>query len=153
MDLRALIRLHARHGRMYPKGMVIFSEGDPGEEFYVILSGAVEIVKERAAPGGPPERYVLGRLDPGSFFGEMSTFMGELRSATAVALEDTAVLYFDQQSAVRLILASPEFGLGIIRTLCARLRTQDERTVAAQAVARKLTQRRGPGSPPTASST
>lgn len=131
--LRGLSR---RHGRVYPRGSVIFTEGETGGEFYVVLSGAVEIAKETAGPDGRVEHRVLATLGPGAFFGEMGTFTGEPRSATAIAIEDTAVLYFDQSTAAQLLRANPQFGLDIIRTLCQRIRSLNGRLLEAEARAR-----------------
>lgn len=134
--MRLLQGLTQRHGRAYPRGSVIFSEGEPGGEFYVILSGAVEIAKEGTGPGGRPEHRVLATLQPGAFFGEMGTFTGEPRSATTIAIEDTAVLYFDERTAAQLLRANPQFGLDIIRVLCQRIRSLNERLLDAEARAR-----------------
>lgn len=136
LDVRLLRSLSQRHGRVYPRGSVIFTEGEQGGEFYVVLSGTVEIAKQSVGPDGRPEHSVLARLGPGSVFGEMSTFTGEPRSATAIAAQDVAVLYFDQRTALQLLRASPQFGLDLIRTLCQRIRTLNERLLEAEARAR-----------------
>jgi CRP-like cAMP-binding protein len=67
----------------------------------------------------------------------MGTFTGEPRSATAIAAEDVAVLFFDQHTAIQLLRASPQFGLDLIRTLCRRIRALNERLLEAEARARQ----------------
>lgn len=128
--------LSQKHGHVYPRGSVIFAEGEVSGDFYVILSGSVEIAKEGVGPDGKPEHRVLVTLGPGSFFGEMATFTGEARSATTIAVEDTAVLHFNQLSAAQLLRANPQFGLDIIRTLCQRVRSLNQRLLDAETRAR-----------------
>ncbi|MBI2939874.1 MAG: DUF2225 domain-containing protein [Chloroflexi bacterium] len=132
LDLDALRGLRRKHGAFYPKGSVIFKEGDPSTFFYVILQGSVRFVKERrggqADPSGEPGVH-LATLGPGHFFGEMATFTGRPRSATAICEADTSVLYFDQATALDLVTSSPRFALSLIRTLCDRLTYADDRLV------------------------
>jgi diguanylate cyclase (GGDEF)-like protein len=71
------------HGRFCPAGHVIFREGDPGEELFIIERGRVEI--SISLPDG--SQRTLREFTAGDFFGEMSIVEGENRSATARALE------------------------------------------------------------------
>lgn len=67
--------------RHFPDGAVIFGEGTPGTELFIIERGEVEILKE-TAPGKP---LSIARLGPGDFFGEMAFVDHGPRSASAVA--------------------------------------------------------------------
>src|SRR5262245_51831622 len=58
------------------EGEELFSQGDPGEDFYVIVEGKAE-----ARADGDK----LGDLDSGDFFGEMALIDGGERTATVVA--------------------------------------------------------------------
>lgn len=69
-------------------GEAIFFEGQPGDCAYIIERGAVDIV---ARVDGKPD-VVIGRLGPGDLFGEMALIDMPLRSATAVAREETELL-------------------------------------------------------------
>jgi MFS family permease len=62
-----LLRVHV------PAGEIIFRQGDPGDRFYVIGEGEVEI----APDGGPPK--TLGR---GAYFGEIALLRDVPRTAT-----------------------------------------------------------------------
>jgi CRP-like cAMP-binding protein len=62
-----------------PAGRTVFSQGDPGDALYVIVSGAVEVRGER---GGQGERVAV--LGPGDCVGEMALVTGDPRSAEAV---------------------------------------------------------------------
>src|SRR4051794_20082422 len=73
--------------RSYDAGQVIFREGDEGDTCFVVRSGAVKITREH---GG--RTIALAELRAGDMFGELSMFGGEVRSATAQALEATAAV-------------------------------------------------------------
>lgn len=67
----------------YTDGEVIFSQGDPAADLFVISSGHVRIGREHA--GVTTELATLG---PGDFFGEMGLFAPGPRTASATALGD-----------------------------------------------------------------
>lgn len=69
-----------------PAGQVIFREGDPGDFTIRIKSGRIEISKENQG-----SKKVLAELGPGDILGELAVFSDLPRTATATALEDTAV--------------------------------------------------------------
>jgi putative ABC transport system ATP-binding protein len=71
--------------RHYAVGDTIIREGEPGEEFFLISEGEVEIIRAD---------HEVARLGPGDFFGEVALISGEPRNATAVAMDevDTYVL-------------------------------------------------------------
>src|SRR3954452_21222750 len=73
--------------RTYEAGQVVFREGDEGDTCFVVRFGAVKITREH---GG--RTIALAELRAGDMFGELSMFGGEVRSATAQALEDTAAV-------------------------------------------------------------
>src|SRR5882757_6948934 len=73
--------------RTYEAGQVVFREGDQGDTCFVVKSGAIKISREH---GG--RTIALAELRVGDMFGELSMFGGEVRSATAAALEDTAAI-------------------------------------------------------------
>lgn len=62
-------------------GEIIFEEGESGEELYLIKEGEVKIFRHRKG-----QDIILARLKRGDFFGEMSVFTGEPRSASAQAV-------------------------------------------------------------------
>lgn len=74
----------------YEDGQVIFSQGDPAADMYVIVSGLVRI--ERESGGQSVELAMLG---PGEFFGEMGLFAPGPRTASAVAVGDVGVEVID----------------------------------------------------------
>ena len=130
IDFEALRSLRDRHGAGFPRGRVICREGDTTSEFYVVLQGSVEVSQKDKATG---EKRVLFTVPAGGFFGEMSCFSGLPRSATCIAAEDSVLLYFNQDTAIQLLRASPRFALGVIQSLCDRLRNANERIAGLEA--------------------
>ena len=72
----------AQEGYFQP-GQIIVTQGTPGQAFYLILSGRVEILRDGVS---------LGAFGPGDFFGEMSLLDQAPRSATIRALDQTSCL-------------------------------------------------------------
>ena len=69
-------------------GDVLFEEGEPGDCFYVVSKGAVEISKSIQGDGS--EKLAVRRA--GEAFGEMALLNDASRSATAKALEESLLL-------------------------------------------------------------
>jgi putative ABC transport system ATP-binding protein len=65
--------------RHFAAGETIVREGEPGEEFFVISDGEVEVIRAD---------HEVARLRPGDFFGEVALISGEPRNATIVAEGD-----------------------------------------------------------------
>lgn len=103
-------------GTVYPKGAVVFREGDEGDAFYLIQSGAVEVSRETGGHKG-----VLALLERGDFFGEMAIVDDERRSATVTAIADTRLLPITRVSFRRRVRRDPGMALHLLRTLCARI--------------------------------
>lgn len=81
----------------HPAGTVLVRRGDPGDKFYVIRAGRVQVSdRPGLTPGHEPE------LGPGDFFGEVALITGDPRNATIVALDDVELysLTKDEFSAV-----------------------------------------------------
>ncbi|MHB1300453.1 MAG: cyclic nucleotide-binding domain-containing protein [Burkholderiales bacterium] len=81
----------------YPKGAVIFSDGDEADHIYFIESGYVSIFIEKFT-----SREEISSLGPGDYFGEMAFFSGDRRSASAVALLDTTLVSIDKTAFLNL---------------------------------------------------
>jgi putative ABC transport system ATP-binding protein len=71
--------------RHYAADETIIREGEPGEEFFLISEGEVDVIRAD---------HEVARLGPGDFFGEVALISGEPRNATVVAIGevDTYVL-------------------------------------------------------------
>jgi putative ABC transport system ATP-binding protein len=73
-----------------PAGSLLFSQGDDGDVAYVVESGEIHLIRERA--GGGEE--LVQRMGPGRYFGELAPLFGIRRTATARAAVDTVVTTF-----------------------------------------------------------
>jgi potassium efflux system protein len=83
---------------------VICQENEPSEEFYIILSGAVEVFSER-------NNQVIATLREGEFFGEISLLIGTPRTATVRALTaDTVLFVVERQQLQKLLSEHKELG-------------------------------------------
>ena len=112
-------------GRVYKLGEVIFSQGDLGDEMYLVQSGAVEYSYRQG-----DSEAVLTVLEQGDFFGEMAVVDIDPRSATARAFRNTQVVIVTKEALVRIFDRHPELmtlvTLNIARVLSQRLRSIDE---------------------------
>ncbi len=108
--------LSSRFGRSFPAGQVLFREGDPGAEMFVIQSGRVKISK--VFPSGERTLAVIG---PGEFFGEMAILNDKPRTATATALEALDALVIDGRTFEAMVLGNGEIAVRMITRLARRL--------------------------------
>ncbi|NEP18875.1 MAG: mechanosensitive ion channel [Leptolyngbya sp. SIO4C1] len=108
LELRQLIEIGYRQRRK--AGKVLFHEGDPGNAFYVILEGQVEIVAEKL------DRR-LATLEAGQFFGEVALLLGIPRTATVRITEDALLFVINHQSFSHLLRRCPDLSALILRGL------------------------------------
>lgn len=102
----------------FPQGQIIVTQGTPGQAFYLILSGRVEILRDGVS---------LGAFGPGDFFGEMSLLDQAPRSATIRSLEDTSCLMLSSWDFKALLERHPSIAIKLLEVLSRRLRVADER--------------------------
>lgn len=93
-ELRHIIQQGYR--QMLKPGDIICEENDPGDSFYIILSGLVEVFVESIG------KQVATRK-PGEFIGEMSLLLGTPRTATLRTLEDTILFVVDRENLKSLL--------------------------------------------------
>jgi MFS family permease len=95
-------------------GDQIVREGEPGDRFYIVASGGVEV----AADGKP-----LRTLGPGEHFGEIALLREVPRTATVVAREDSELLTLDRDEFVAAVTGHPESREAADAVIGARLGT------------------------------
>jgi CRP-like cAMP-binding protein len=102
----------------YVAGEEIIAEGDTDRRLFVIVHGAVEVIKDRRHTN---ERK-LATFGPLDYFGEMTLIDDLVRSATVVAKESTEVLSLDQWSFRIEIERNPSMAVELLRVLSHRVR-------------------------------
>jgi CRP/FNR family transcriptional regulator, cyclic AMP receptor protein len=113
------------HEKRFAAGEMVFREGEPARELYVILDGEMEVLKKSRR--GRDQRVAI--LGPNDAFGEMSIIDMQSRSASVrtlaparvlrVSTEDMDALYRHDLKSYTLIV------LNIARDLSRRLRVTD----------------------------
>jgi len=99
--------------RDFKAGEVIFREGDPAHELFIIQSGEIEIRLGNR---------VLETLPQYSIFGEMALIDSSPRSAMAVAVTDTKLVSVSEKQFLFLVSNTPYFALNVMRIMARRLR-------------------------------
>ena len=111
-----------RFAKTYEPGQVIISEYEPGDCFYLIQSGNVQLVK---CVNGTSKN--LDILKPGEFFGEMAILDNSPRSATCMAVGNVKCLEFNKENFELLITGNPQMALLLLKLFCKRIYDQKRR--------------------------
>jgi hypothetical protein len=82
-----------------PAGELVFDEGDPGDRFFIIEEGLVEIRHADA---------VLRQEGPGDYFGEIALLRNVPRTAQVRAVEDTVLRGLDSKAFLEAVLGNVE---------------------------------------------
>lgn len=96
--------------RRYAAGEVVFREGEPGEELFLVREGQVRVTKRLS---GGVERPLL-LLGPGGAFGEMVAVGEPRRTASALAVTPTTVWALGQTGFQRLCEGEPRLGVKVL---------------------------------------
>lgn len=113
---------HAFTTRDYPKNSVILSAHDPGDTFYVLLTGQVKVMI--VAEDG--REVILTLMRNGDFFGEGALFKRDSHGASVVAMQDSKLLVLRRDDLYRFLMGLPGVALGLLRSMCARLQAAGE---------------------------
>ncbi|GMU60701.1 MAG: Crp/Fnr family transcriptional regulator [Myxococcales bacterium] len=112
--------LFQRFGKEFKRGTVLFREGEPGKEMYVLQSGRVAISKKVR-----DVEKVLAVLGPGEFFGEMAIISNKPRNASAAVEDDARLLVIDPKTFEAMIRGNAEIAVRMIKKLAERLSDAD----------------------------
>jgi hypothetical protein len=82
-----------------PAGTALITEGDPGDRFYVLVSGEVQVSRE-----GTP----LRRLAAGDWFGELALLRDVPRTASVVATTEVSLWALDRDGFLAAVAGSPQ---------------------------------------------
>jgi thioredoxin reductase (NADPH) len=112
-DMATLDALGTR--RPTAAGDYLFHEGDATYEFYVVVSGAVEIVL-----GTDGEEQIIARHGPGRFLGELNMLTGRRAYLSARVVEPGEVIVMSRESLRHLMATNPHLGDLILAAFLAR---------------------------------
>ena len=117
MDLIAHFQ-GARNVVSVPAGGVLFAEGDPATNMYILLEGQADI-----CVGGDVVESAL----PPALLGEMALIDRSTRSATVVSRGNCKLVSIDIKQFDLLVRESPEFARQVMTIMAGRLRAMNER--------------------------
>jgi CRP-like cAMP-binding protein len=98
-----------------PQGTVLAREGKPGQEFFVLLEGKVDVTK-----GGRS----IATLANGDFFGEVALVYRGPRQATVTAVTPVRLLAVSHRDFSPLLATSPQIQAKILKAFAERLAPQ-----------------------------
>lgn len=119
-ELRAVAQ--STRPRQFARDHVIFEQGQPGTELYLVISGSVDIVKNGKT---------IVTLGPGSNFGEMAMLDEPSRSASAVAAEDCELMVIPRDAFFAMLKGNPMLAVKILWNMLLRL-SANLRTTSAR---------------------
>src|SRR5256886_14634472 len=112
-ELAVLAALGTR--RPVAAGEYLYREGDPTYNFYVILSGVVEV-----AVHSDGEERIINRQGPGRLLGELNLLTGERGYLSAHIVEPGEVLVVPRAALQHVIATNPGLGDTILAAFLAR---------------------------------
>ncbi len=102
--------------KTYAAGEMPVRQSEPGDSFYIIKSGRVDVVVEKATG----ERAIVAKLGPGDFFGEMSLLTGAARTASIHVKEDAEFIVIDKESFGSTLAQNPAIAESLSQILSER---------------------------------
>ncbi|MEA2608710.1 MAG: family transcriptional regulator, cyclic receptor protein [Chloroflexota bacterium] len=118
VDASGLERIVARITELdVPADRVIVRQGEIGTGFFIVVSGAVRVVRDGES---------IAQLGPGEFFGELSVLDGQPRVAQVISSEPTICLALASWDFEAVVKEQPSVALAILRELAGRLRELTE---------------------------
>ena len=109
------------HRRVFAAGTNVMTVEQPGEAVFIILHGTVKIHIEQ---GG--HDVILSILGGGDLLGEMSLIDSMGRSASALTLESSLMLWMDRTAFNYLLDNFPPVARNLVKILSARVRLSDQ---------------------------
>ena len=96
----------------YKAGRTIVRQGAPGDSFFVIYKGRVEVLNKKSLF----KTVKVGELGQGELFGEVSLLRDQPRSATIHALEDTDCFVLFKTDFQKMVRLNPDFASAVKTT-------------------------------------
>jgi CRP/FNR family cyclic AMP-dependent transcriptional regulator len=126
-----LARLHGQlKATTFPPGTTVMTTEQPGEVVYVVLNGTLKIYVEQASGS----TVILAILGAGEVVGEMSMLDKPVRSATALTMEESTLLWLDRATFSRCLRTMPPLAVNLVTIMSRRLRLANEQIQALAAL-------------------
>jgi CRP-like cAMP-binding protein len=100
----------------FDAGQALFTQGDPGDAAYVVLSGSADVLVKTQSG-----EIKVATLEPNSIVGEIAIICDVARTATVKANSPLETLRIRKDHFLRLLVEFPEVAVEIMRVLADRL--------------------------------
>jgi len=106
------------------KGDTIIRQGDPGDAFYILTVGAIEVERDG--------KFVT-RLEKGTYIGEMALLSNRPRSATVRAVEEGELYCLPREAFTKILMHNSKIAAVIQQTAAYRQAQDRDRAINAEA--------------------
>jgi CRP/FNR family transcriptional regulator, cyclic AMP receptor protein len=104
--------------RPYEQDAIVFSQGDPGDSLYGVVTGKVRI----SASTREGKEMFLNIMEPGDTFGEIALLDGHSRTATATTTATCELMIIPRAQFLALLHREPTVAIHLLQLLCQRIR-------------------------------
>lgn len=106
--------LRERFVRIYDSGEEIFRDGDPADGMFYVVAGSVSISRDNDH---------IGIVKEGKYFGELSMFLSQPRTGSAVAVDPgTEVVVISRENFNAIVKENPGIIFNILKDMAASLK-------------------------------
>ena|SRR3989338_340064 len=106
----------------YAAGEHLVHEGDVPDFFFLIVSGCIQVYRDKNLP----EKVILNEVGAGAILGELATIDGLPRTASMLALEPTDALLISAWDFKAQLQAYPEIAIQLLPVIVSRLRQMQD---------------------------
>ena len=96
----------------FPAGRELTRQGGAGREFFVLIEGAAEVIRDGKR---------VNTMQPGDFFGELALITKTPRTATVTTATPVDALVITARDFERLLMQDPLIALKVMRAVVERL--------------------------------
>jgi CRP-like cAMP-binding protein len=104
--------------RSYSSGAIVFSQADPGDALYGVVTGKIRI----SASSQDGREIFLNIMEPGDAFGEIALLDGHHRTATASVTSPAELIIITRDHFLELLKREPQLVSHVVQLLCERIR-------------------------------
>lgn len=109
--------------KIYKRGQAVFFQGNEPQGVYCIHQGKVKLYRQ-----GISDRNTIVRIaGPGDLLGYRALFSGEEYTASAEAIEDASICFFEKRVLESLIRSDPNLAFTLLRKIGKDLRASEDR--------------------------